>query len=189
MSAMPEAVAIAVADAAVADAGAVRAKLDAWLRLPSVSTDPAYAEGMQASQRFLLDWLAEIGLDRVQLLDGGGHPAVYGEWLGAPGRPTLLCYGHYDVQPADAPDGWATPPFRPTLRDGWLHARGASDDKGQLFVQLKADHADTSVDVIRKFVYDNVAKYKWPDQVEVVTEFPRTSSGKVRKFLLTTPGQ
>ncbi len=127
-----------VADALVAQAGEVRARLERFVRLPSVSTDPAYAEGMRAAQVFLLDWLREAGLQDVQLLDGGGHPAVYGAWLGAPGRPTILIYGHYDVQPPDPIAEWVSPPFEPTERDGCLFGRGASDDKGSSSIAIAA---------------------------------------------------
>ncbi|QEL23706.1 M20 family dipeptidase [Bosea sp. F3-2] len=117
---------------------AVLGKLNAFLRLPSVSTDPAYAEGMAAARSFLLDWLTGIGLSDVQLLDGGGHPAVYGAWLGAPGAPTIIVYGHYDVQPPDPLALWRTPPFEPTIQGGNLHARGASDVKGSTTIAIES---------------------------------------------------
>ncbi|TIS39147.1 dipeptidase [Mesorhizobium sp.] len=112
-------------------------RLCTFLRLPSVSTDPAFAGGMRDAQTFLVDWLKCMGLDDVQLLDGGGHPAVYGAWNGAPGKPTLLIYGHYDVQPPDPLEAWVTPPFEPTIRDGRLYARGASDVKGSTAIALE----------------------------------------------------
>ncbi|MGE8620253.1 MAG: peptidase M20, partial [Achromobacter spanius] len=79
----------------------IEAWLKTFLRIPSVSADPAYAASMDDTRRFLCERLRAEGLQQVQLLDGGGEAAVYGEWMGAPGRPTLLIYGHYDVQPAD----------------------------------------------------------------------------------------
>ncbi|RJT23422.1 dipeptidase [Mesorhizobium waimense] len=112
-------------------------RLCTFLRLPSVSTDPAFIEGMRDAQAFLVDWLERIGLSDVQLLDGGGHPAVYGAWNGAPGKPTLLIYGHYDVQPPDPAEAWVTPPFEPTVRNGRLYARGASDVKGSTAIALE----------------------------------------------------
>ena len=129
-----------VADALVADVAAVRDRLERFIRLPSVSTDPAYAAGMRGAQDFLLAWLREAGLADVQLLHGGGgHPAVYGAFAGAPpGRPTVLIYGHYDVQPPDPVDEWASPPFEPTERDGCLFGRGASDDKGSSVIAIAA---------------------------------------------------
>ena len=81
------------------------------------------------------------GLDGVRLLETAGHPAVFGQWLGAPGRPTVLFYGHYDVQPPDPLAEWTTPPFQPTLRDGRLYARGADDMKGNLLLPILACEA------------------------------------------------
>ena len=111
--------------------------LKAFLRIPSVSADPAFAPGMAQARDFLCERLRREGLANVQLLDGGGEAAVYGEWLGAPGKPTLLIYGHYDVQPADPLDLWRTPPFEPTEIDGRLYARGTSDVKGSTTVALE----------------------------------------------------
>ncbi|WP_095090427.1 dipeptidase [Mesorhizobium sophorae] len=108
-----------------------------FLRIPSVSTDPAFIGGMRDAQTFLVNWLERMGLSDVQLLDGGGHPAIYGAWNGAPGKPTLLIYGHYDVQPPDPLEAWVTPPFEPTVRDGRLYARGASDVKGSTVIALE----------------------------------------------------
>lgn len=112
-------------------------RLLALLRLPSVSTDPAYAEGMAATREFLMDRLRRAGLADVRLLDGGGQPAVTGAWTGAPGRPTLIIYGHYDVQPPDPLDLWTTPPFEPAIRDGRIYARGASDVKGSTLIAIE----------------------------------------------------
>ncbi|MEI9426193.1 dipeptidase [Mesorhizobium sp. Cs1299R1N3] len=112
-------------------------RLCAFLRIPSVSTDPAFIGGMRDARTFLVDWIERMGLSDVQLLDGGGHPAVYGAWNGAPGKPTLLVYGHYDVQPPEPLDAWVTPPFEPTIRDGRLYARGASDVKGSTAIALE----------------------------------------------------
>jgi acetylornithine deacetylase/succinyl-diaminopimelate desuccinylase-like protein len=112
-------------------------RLKALLRIPSVSTDPAFAPHMQAARDFLLQRLRNAGMRNVQLLDGGGQPAVFGEWLGAPGKPTLIVYGHYDVQPADPLELWETPPFEPTERNGRLYARGASDVKGSTTIAME----------------------------------------------------
>src|SRR3954454_9870989 len=95
-----------------------------FIRAPSVSTDPSYAEGVARAAGILAARLERIGLEHVQLLDGGGHKAVYGAWLHAPGAPTLLVYGHYDVQPPDPVELWHTPPFEPTIVDGRIVARG-----------------------------------------------------------------
>lgn len=115
----------------------IEAWLKTFLRIPSVSADPAYAGAMGDARRFLCERLRAEGLQQVQLLDGGGEPAVYGEWMGAPGRPTLLIYGHYDVQPADPLELWRTPPFEPTQVGDRLYARGASDVKGSTTVALE----------------------------------------------------
>ncbi|SDR02507.1 Acetylornithine deacetylase/Succinyl-diaminopimelate desuccinylase [Rhizobiales bacterium GAS113] len=121
--------------------GAILERLKALLRLPSVSTDPHYAQGMRDAREFLLQRLRAIGMQNVQLLEGEqegeGQPAVFGEWSGAPGRPTLIVYGHYDVQPADPLELWRSPPFEPTERDGRLYARGASDVKGSTTIAVE----------------------------------------------------
>ena len=106
--------------------------------IPSISTDPAYAPAIAEAARFVADHLTAIGLDHVAICNTGGHPAVMADWLHAPGAPTLLIYGHYDVQPPDPLDAWRTPPFQPTERDGRLYARGVSDDKGPVMVALTA---------------------------------------------------
>jgi acetylornithine deacetylase/succinyl-diaminopimelate desuccinylase-like protein len=113
-------------------------ELFSLIRCPSVSTDPAYADGMRAAAALLQARLEKIGMRNVRLLDGGGHKAVYGDWLDAPGKPTILVYGHYDVQPPDPLDEWETPPFEPTVRDGAVRARGASDDKSPLWIAVSA---------------------------------------------------
>lgn len=117
--------------------GEILDRLKALLRLPSVSADPAYSDGMDAARGFLLDRLRGIGLSEVRLLDGGGQPAVYGAWTGAPGAPTLIVYGHYDVQPPDPVALWRSPPFEPTEREGRLYARGASDVKGSTTIAIE----------------------------------------------------
>lgn len=127
----------AVAEPLVARKDEILERLKALLRLPSVSTDPSYAEGMKATRDFLLARLREAGLADVRLLDGGGQPAVTGAWTGAPGKPTLIVYGHYDVQPPDPLELWTSPPFEPTIRDGRLYARGASDVKGSTLIAVE----------------------------------------------------
>jgi len=112
-----------------------------FIRAPSVSTDPSYAEGIARAASILQARLERIGLEGVQLLDGGGHKAVYGAWLHAEGAPTLLIYGHYDVQPPDPVELWDTPPFEPTVREGRIVARGASDDKSPVWIAVSAVEA------------------------------------------------
>lgn len=109
------------------------------LRIPSLSGDPAHAGDVRRAAEWLAAHMQQLGLDRVQVMETAGHPVVYGEWLGAgPDKPTMLVYGHYDVVPAEMADGWNTPPFEPVIQDGKIYARGATDDKGQLFIHVKA---------------------------------------------------
>ncbi len=125
----------------LAHLNASQAPIEQWLfeflRIPSVSADPAFKEGMDSARRFLCERLRNQGMQAVQLLDGGGEPAVYGEWNGAPGKPTLLIYGHYDVQPADPIDLWRTPPFEPTVVGDRIYARGSSDVKASTAIALE----------------------------------------------------
>ena len=116
------------------------AELEDFLRIPSISTDPEYAPEVDRASRWLLARMQEAGLT-AERVDTAGHPLVYGEWLGAPGRPTVLFYGHYDVQPVDPLDEWRHPPFEPTREGDSLVARGATDDKGQSYTHVKAVEA------------------------------------------------
>ncbi len=115
-------------------------ELEDYLRIPSISTDPDYAAEVRRASEFLIGQMKAAGLS-AEAVDAGGHPLVYGEWNGAPGKPTALFYGHYDVQPADPLELWKSPPFEPTVEDGFLVARGATDDKGQSFAHVKAVQA------------------------------------------------
>ncbi|QQA44309.1 M20/M25/M40 family metallo-hydrolase [Pelagovum pacificum] len=117
---------------------AIVSRLSDYVACQSVSADPAFEPGMESARQFLETRLAEIGLDNVQRLDGGGHPAVYADWLHAPGKPTLIVYGHYDVQPPDPLDEWQTEPFTLTEKDGRLYGRGASDNKGSSTIALES---------------------------------------------------
>lgn len=113
-------------------------ELKELLTIPSISTQPDHKDHVRRAADWLAAHMKGIGLERTKVMDTEGHPIVYGEWLGAEGGPTVLVYGHYDVQPVDPLDEWESPPFEPDERDGFLYARGASDDKGQMFAQLKA---------------------------------------------------
>jgi acetylornithine deacetylase/succinyl-diaminopimelate desuccinylase-like protein len=113
-----------------------------WLRIPSISTLYAHRDDVQQAAAWLAEHLRAIGLEHVQVIPGKGHPLVTGDWLHAgTGRPTVLIYGHYDVQPVDPVDKWTTPPFEPTVRGDDLFARGTTDDKGQLLALVKAVQA------------------------------------------------
>lgn len=115
------------------------AQLMEFLRIPSVSTDPAHAADVERCADWLADHLRSIGMPHVEIFPTKGHPIVYAEYLEAgPSVPTVLFYGHYDVQPVDPIDLWTNPPFEPTVRDGKVYARGATDDKGQVFLHIKA---------------------------------------------------
>lgn len=110
------------------------------LRIPTVSADPECKPHMRRGAEFIRRQFADLGFD-AEIVPTAGHPIVYAEWLKAPGAPTVMVYGHYDVQPADPLDLWTTPPFEPTIRDGRLYARGATDDKGQMFTHIKSAEA------------------------------------------------
>ncbi|MCS7041887.1 MAG: dipeptidase [Bryobacteraceae bacterium] len=109
-----------------------------WLRIPSISTLPEHKADMIRAAEYVRTALERAGLAKTSLVDRGGHPLVYAEWLGAPGKPTLLLYGHYDVQPPDPLEEWVSPPFEPQIRNGNIYARGATDDKGQTWILVKA---------------------------------------------------
>ena len=129
---------------------------------------------------FVAASLSDAGMEHVEIIETEGHPLVYADWLHAPGKPTVLCYGHYDVQPPDPLDEWITPPFEPTIRNGNLYARGACDDKGQMYTHIKAVEAlravhgklpvnlkfliegeeETGGEAVAKFVAGNAAKLK-----------------------------
>ena len=109
-----------------------------FIAIPSVSTNAENRPDMLNCANWLVDHMRRIGLQNAQMFPTAGHPVVYGEWLGAPGKPTILIYGHYDVQPPEPLDLWESPPFEATVRGENLYARGAADDKGQVFIHLKS---------------------------------------------------
>jgi acetylornithine deacetylase/succinyl-diaminopimelate desuccinylase-like protein len=118
------------------------ARLDALLRIPSISADPERRGDVRAAAEWVRDELLDVGFERADVRESEGQPGVIGEWLGAGSdRPTLLVYAHFDVQPVDPLDQWHTAPFAPTIRNGRIYARGASDDKGQVMIHLAAFRA------------------------------------------------
>lgn len=133
-------------------------ELKQYCSIASVSTDPAYAPEVQRAARFVADRMARAGLERVEILPTEGHPAVVAESCHAPGAPTVLVYGHYDVQPPDPVELWTSPPFEPTIRDGRLYARGASDDKGPSLIPILVAEAflqrEGALPVNLKFLYE-----------------------------------
>ncbi|HEY8551684.1 MAG TPA: dipeptidase [Vicinamibacterales bacterium] len=116
-------------------------ELKEYLAIPSISALPEHAADVRRCAEWTAAELTRIGLQNVRLEETPGNPVVYGEWLGAPGAPTMLFYGHYDVQPVDPVELWESPPFEATVRDGEIYARGAADDKGQIFMHFKAIEA------------------------------------------------
>ncbi|MHB1935640.1 MAG: dipeptidase [Acidobacteriaceae bacterium] len=118
--------------------GRFLAELKDLLRIPSISTLPEHRGDVRRAAEVLAAELQRIGLEHVDLIETAGHPLVYADWLHAAGKPTCLCYGHYDVQPPDPLEEWTSPPFEPTERNGNIYARGAVDDKGQMYMHVKA---------------------------------------------------
>jgi acetylornithine deacetylase/succinyl-diaminopimelate desuccinylase-like protein len=116
-------------------------ELKALLAIPSISALPEHAGDVRRCAEWCVEEMRRDGLHNVRLIETPGHPVVYGDWLDAPGAPTILFYGHYDVQPVDPLNLWESPPFEATIRDGEIYARGSADDKGQVFMHLKAVEA------------------------------------------------
>ena len=116
-------------------------QLKDFLRIPSISTLAANKNDMYTAANFVADKLRDAGMENVKIIETKGHPLVYADWLNAPGKPTVLVYGHYDVQPVDPINLWDSPPFEPTIKDGKIYARGATDDKGQMYMHVKSVEA------------------------------------------------
>ncbi|WP_027724475.1 dipeptidase [Tuberibacillus calidus] len=133
-------------------------QLTEYLKIESISSDSTHKDDVCRAAEWTAKALKEAGMEHVQVMETAKHPVVYGDWLHAEGAPTVLLYGHYDVQPVDPVHLWTTPPFEPTIRDGKIYARGASDDKGQVFMQIKVieaimkTHGKLPVNV--KFIYE-----------------------------------
>lgn len=129
-----------------------------FLRIPSISSLSEHKQDMQTAAQWLADKLQQLNIENVSIDQTAGHPVVYGEWLHAEGKPTILFYGHYDVQPVDPLHLWESEPFNPVIRDNKLFARGASDDKGQVFMHLKMIEAlfatEGTLPVNVKFIYE-----------------------------------
>jgi acetylornithine deacetylase/succinyl-diaminopimelate desuccinylase-like protein len=147
-----------------------------FLRIPSISALPEHASDVRRAAEFVRDWLARAGLQNARLIDGEGNPLVFAEWMGAAGKPTLLLYGHYDVQPPDPLEEWKTPPFEPAIRDGNIYARGACDDKGQLFILMEA---------VSRLLRE---KGRLPVNVKFLIEGEEESGGEhIEKYVATKP--
>ena len=155
-------------------------ELKEFLRIPSISTLPENKSDVERAAQFVADSLKKVGLENVEVIPTAKHPLVYADWMHAPGKPTVLCYGHYDVQPPDPLEEWISPPFEPAVRDGNLYARGSVDDKGQMYMHVKAVEALRAVngtlpvnlkfliegeeeiggESVAKYVAENAAKLK-----------------------------
>jgi acetylornithine deacetylase/succinyl-diaminopimelate desuccinylase-like protein len=145
------------------------------LRIPSVSADPNHTQDVRRAAEFVAGQLEKIGMNNVSIEETEGHPIVLGEHLEAgPDKPTVLVYGHYDVQPPDPLDEWETPPFEPTVRDGKIYARGASDDKGQSYTHIKAIESflktGTELPVNVKFIIEGEEEIGSPSLVPFLAE-------------------
>jgi acetylornithine deacetylase/succinyl-diaminopimelate desuccinylase-like protein len=155
-------------------------ELKSFLRIPSVSTLPEHVPDVRRAARFVADSLAAAGLENIEVIETARHPLVYADWLHAPGKPTVLCYGHYDVQPPDPLEEWKSPPFEPTLRDGNLYARGSADDKGQMYMHVKAVEALRAVNgrlpVNMKFLIEGEEEVGG----ESVAKYVRENAAKLR---------
>ena len=117
-----------------------------FLKIPSISSLSEHKEDVRRAVEWLKDELIRIGLENVQVMETKGHPVVYGDWLHAESQPTVLIYGHYDVQPVDPLELWDNPPFEPVIQDEKIYARGANDDKGQVFMHIKVLEAFLQTD-------------------------------------------
>jgi acetylornithine deacetylase/succinyl-diaminopimelate desuccinylase-like protein len=151
-------------------------ELKALLRIPSISTLPEHKIDCRHAADVLAAEFKRIGMENVRLIETAGHPLVYADWLHAAGKPTVLVYGHYDVQPPDPLDEWKTPPFEPVERDGNIYARGAVDDKGQVWAQVKALESLLATD------------HKLPINVRVLMEGEEEVGGEgIARFVASKP--
>jgi acetylornithine deacetylase/succinyl-diaminopimelate desuccinylase-like protein len=116
-------------------------ELKEFLKIPSISTLVENKPDMKTAAEFVAGKLRSAGMQNVKIIETKGHPLIYADWLNAPGKPTVLVYGHYDVQPVDPINLWDSPPFEPTIKDGKIYARGATDDKGQMYMHIKTVEA------------------------------------------------
>jgi len=149
-------------------------ELNEFLRIPSISALSEHKQDMQKAAEWLVNSLKEAGLENVSIDETDGHPAVYADWLHAEGKPTILVYGHYDVQPVDPLELWDSAPFDPEIRENKLYARGASDDKGQVFMHIKAVEAlmknSGSLPVNVKFLIEGEEEVGSPNLEKYIVE-------------------
>jgi acetylornithine deacetylase/succinyl-diaminopimelate desuccinylase-like protein len=133
-------------------------ELSDFLRIPSISSLSEHADDVKQAAEWVAERLRKAGMEAVEVMPTGGHPVVCGQWLHAPGKPTVLIYGHFDVQPADPLELWTTPPFEPEIRDERIYARGASDNKGNMLIPIIAAETllrtDGTLPVNIKFLFE-----------------------------------
>lgn len=150
-------------------------ELIAFLSIPSISAISAHAGDVQRAAEWVAARVAATGMEHVQILPTGGHPVVYADWLHAPDKPTVMIYGHFDVQPVDPLNLWTKPPFEPDVRDGKVYARGASDDKGNMLVPILAVEAmlkgQGSLPVNLKFFFEGQEEIGSPQLGEFVPKY------------------
>ena len=144
-----------------------------FLRIPSISSLPEHAENVRQAADWVADRLKVAGIEEVQVLPTDGHPVVYGQWLHAPGGPTILIYGHFDTQPVDPIDLWSHPPFEPVIKDDRIYARGASDDKGNMLAPILAVEAmlktQGKLPVNLKFFFEGQEEIGSPDLPDFIS--------------------
>lgn len=149
-------------------------ELGELISIPSISALSEHKSDMNRAAEWVADSLRRAGIEQVEIYPTDGHPIVYGEHVHAPGKPTVLVYGHYDVQPVDPLELWESPPFEPTIRDNKLFARGATDDKGQIFLHIKAAEAllqlDKELPVNLKFCIEGEEEVTSPNLPSFLTE-------------------
>ncbi len=145
-----------------------------FIRIPSISALPEHADDVQQAAEWVAKRLESAGVENVEILPTGGHAVVYGDWLHAPNKPTILIYGHFDTQPADPFELWTNPPFEPTIREGRIYARGASDDKGNMLVPILAVEAllkaDGALPVNLKFCFEGQEEIGSPQLPEFMPQ-------------------
>lgn len=145
-----------------------------FLKFPSISSLSEHNEDVRQAAEWLKDELLRIGMEHVQIMETKGHPVVYGDWLHAENKPTVLIYGHYDVQPVDPIELWENPPFEPVIRNEKIFARGASDDKGQVFMHIKVLEAflktDGTLPVNVKVIFEGEEEIGSPHLPEFIHE-------------------
>src|SRR5258705_2091100 len=154
-------------------------ELSEFLSITSVSTLPAHDDDCRAAASWVGEELGRLGCSDIQFLGSEKHPVVWGVGPNVPGAPTLLLYGHYDVQPPDPLDEWTTPPFEPTVRDGKLYARGSADDKGQVFCLLKAIEAGGRPAVNFRFLIEGEEEFGSKVLFDLFKREPQRTKGDV----------